>query len=166
MDWWRLFFILVIVVLYIPMVFLGANVFFDKYGPNDYYRFDKDCYRQIGGNEKLNASEQAQIDECLAEQQEASAQYDKERRAYEGQKYVTITIFNLLMIIIALLWTSLNDVAMTGLFLGAVFTTFGATLRYFNSNSKIGFGILVVTFFLVIFGVSKKLTKIFKPHKK
>ncbi len=42
-DWTKFFYGLIIAVIYVPMVFLGANVFFPKYtGTDSYYQY-KNC---------------------------------------------------------------------------------------------------------------------------
>ena len=44
MNWTKLLYVLIIVLLYVPMVFLGANVFFPKYTGTDSYYQGPDCY--------------------------------------------------------------------------------------------------------------------------
>ncbi len=166
MNWTKLLYMLIIVLLYIPMVFLGANVFFPKFtGMNSYYNEPfQDCYVKnpypAGGIEKLNDTERERIDaaqrECQEKNNEVQRKWETEKNAYEGNKYVVVTIFNLVVLLIALFVPLLQDSVVMGLFMGSICATFGATMRYFETNSKVGFGILVLTFFIVLFFINKK----------
>jgi len=170
MNWTKILFLLLIVLLYIPMVFLGANVFFPEYtGPDSYYRGygpGKDCYNIYGPiddktDADIRSERQSKINDCLAKQEEESRQFEKAKAAYEGQKYTFIALFNLLVIIVALFWKSLSDIIMMGLFVGPMLSTFIATMRFFDTNSKVGFGLLVVTFFLSLFFINRKRATFF-----
>ena len=76
MNWTKLLYMLIIVLLYIPMVFLGANVFFPQFtGMNSFYNAPMtDCYVKnpypAGGIEKLNETERARIDDAQRKCQE------------------------------------------------------------------------------------------------
>ena len=169
MNWSKLLFVVMIVLLYIPMVFLGANVFFPQYtGQDSYYQYSpgKDCYTRYPiPTEKLTTEEEAarqvKMDACFTQQQEEQRAFDKAKNAYEGQKYTFIAIFNLIVLLIALVWVSLTDTIMMALFLGSVLATFIATMRFFDTNSKVGFGILVVTFFTALFFINRKRATLF-----
>ena len=162
MNWTKLLYVLIIVLLYIPMTFLGANVFFPKYtGSDSYYREPyEDCYMKFAY--PINATEEQQ--QAIADNQrkcqqlnnDLQAEWEAERNAYEGNKYVIVTVFNLLILLFALFVPLLQDSVVMGLFLGSLAATFGATMRYFNTNSKVGFAVLVVTFFVMIFFINKK----------
>jgi|GEM_PF-1270381 len=166
MNWTKLLYVLIIVLLYVPMVFLGANVFFPQYtGMNSYYNEPfQDCYVKnpypAGGIEKLNETERAVIDsaqrKCQEENNAVQRKWEEGKNAYEGNKYVVVTVFNLLILLIALFVPLLQDSVIMGLFLGSIVATFGATIRYFDTNSKIGFSILVLTFFIVLYFINKK----------
>jgi len=54
------------------------------------------------------------------------------------------------------LFVSMQDSIVMGLFMGSIVATFGATVGYFETNSKIGFGILVITFFVMLFFINRK----------
>lgn len=146
------------------MVFLGANVFFPEYtGGNSYYRGYSDCYGKYPyppDAVKLSEPQRVAINDaqrkCQDEQNLAQQRWEDEKLAYEGQKYVFLSLFNLLILLVAVFLPHLHDTVSMGLFLGAVGATFGATIRYFDSRSKVGFVILVVTFIFVLFFINRK----------
>ena len=165
MNWTKLLYVLIIVLLYIPMVFLGANVFFPEYtGTNSYYQGPgSDCYQKYPypqNPDTLSTAQRTVIDDsqrkCQEEYVANQKKWEAEKLAYEGQKYVFIAIFNLLILLLALFLPTLQDSVTMGLFLGSIGATFGATLRYFDTQSKIGFIILVVTFFAMLFFINRK----------
>ena len=165
MNWTKLLYVLIIVLLYVPMVFLGANVFFPEYtGTNRYYQGPyMDCYQKYpypANPEAVSDKERLIIDEnqrkCNEEFQKAQQQWEQDRLAYEGQKYVFISLFNLLVLLLALFLPRLQDSVSMGLFLGSIAATFGGTIRYFDSRSKIGFMVLVITFFIMLYFINKK----------
>lgn len=166
MNWTKLLYVMIIILLYIPMVFLGANVFFPKYtGPNSYYRGPyEDCYIKYPAAElamqNISEEQRMQISEaqkrCQDENNAKEQAWNEEKNAYEGGKYVMVTIFNLLVLLLALFLPRLQDSVVMGMFLGSIATTFGATIRYFDTNSKIGFAVVVVTFFTMIYFINRK----------
>ena len=161
MNWTKLLYVLIIVLLYIPMVFVGANVFFPEYtGQNAYYQGPyADCYAKYPYPVQPTQEQSQAISEkqmaCQDEFNVAQREFEQEKLAYEARKYIFITIFNLAILLFAL-FVTLQDSVTMGLFLGAAATTFGATLRYFDTKSKIGFAILVLTFFAIIYFINKK----------
>ncbi len=164
MNYTKLIYVLIIVLLYTPMVFLGANVFFPKYtGTDSYFHYEyNDCYQKypIPTTEKTSTEEQQKITkqqtDCQKEQQLTQQQWEQAKNQYEGMKYIFIIAFNLIILIIALFLPKLQDSVTMGLFLSSIVTTFGATIRYFDAKSKIGFIVLVITFFLTLFFINKK----------
>jgi hypothetical protein len=165
MNWTKLLYVLIIVLLYLPMTFLGANVFFPNYtGTDSYYRMPyDDCYMKYPTpdlmTKNLTEAERQTLTEnqrrCQEDNMAKEKQWQEEKNAYEGNKYVVVTIFNLIVLLFALYVTLLDSVIM-GLFLGSIAATFGATIRYFDTHSKIGFVIVVVTFFTMIYFINKK----------
>ena len=163
MNWRNMIFVLIVVLIYIPMIFLGANVFWDKYTGADSYWQSKpgqDCYAQYGFNDKTmsdaeRAAKETRVNECLTQQDNERRAFEDEKNSYDGNKYAFIAIFNLVILVIAFFWRKDASV-MTGLFLGSVLTTFFATMRYFDTNSKFGFAVLVVTFFTTLFFITKR----------
>ena len=165
MNWTKLLYVLIIVLIYVPMVFLGANVFFPEYtGTNSYYQGQyMDCNAKHPyplNPDSLTAEERGKIDQL---QRDCNEQFQKEQRdwenkklAYEGKKYVFIALFNLGVLLIALFIPGLQDSVSMGLFLGSIAATFGATIRYFDTRSKIGFAVLVITFFVMLYFINKK----------
>lgn len=162
MNWTKLIYVLIIVLLYIPMVFLGANVFFPKYtGQNTYYQpTGLDCYTKYLASDKLTTEQQTELNQkqaqCQKDQQQAQQTFEEQKQQYESSKYIFVTIFNLIILSLALFLPQLQDSVSMGLFVGSIATTFGATLRFFDTNSKIGFLILVITFFAMIFFINRK----------
>ncbi len=165
MNWTKLLYVLIIVLLYVPMVFVGANVFFPKYtGSESYYQpYGTDCYQKYPYPVAEKAVGEAQT-KAIAEKQEACQKefqtkqqaWEQEKLKYEGTKYVFIALFNLIILIMALFLPKLQDSVTMGLFLGSIAATFGGTLRYFDTRSKIGFLILVLTFFAMLFFINHK----------
>ncbi len=145
------------------MVFLGANVFFPKYtGTDSYYNGYNDCYQKYPQpiTEKTSVEEQQKIEkkqtDCQKEQHQTQQTWEQSKNQYEGMKYIFIIAFNFIILLIALFLPNLQDSVTMGLFLSSIVTTFGATMRYFDSKSKIGFIILVITFFLTLYFINRK----------
>lgn len=156
-------FVAIIALLYVPMVFLGANVFFPDLDYDDLYRKDMHCnqkYRLTGEmpqEERERVS--AELDACLEEAEELRKEREEHRRWYEGWKYVFITAFNLVILLFAVFAKFLRDRVTLGLFLGAVIATFFSTIEYMRVRSKLGFGILVVLFVFTVWFINKKARK-------
>jgi len=162
MNWTKLLYMLIIVLIYVPMVFLGANVFFPKYtGSNSYYQPGVDCYSKypIPATDKATSVEIAAMNDkqqkCYEENIAAQKKFEEDKNKYDGWKYVFIALFNLAILLLAL-FVSMQDSIVMGLFMGSIVATFGATVGYFETNSKIGFGILVITFFVMLFFINRK----------
>jgi len=162
MNWTKLLYVLIVILLYIPMVFLGANVFFPKYtGTEQFYQTGIDCYGkypypanyQLNDNASKAIREQQQA--CVEDYNTKQRAWEKEKNTYESWKYLFIVLFNLVILLIAL-FVKFQDSIIMGLFLGSTISTFAATIRYFDSNSKLGFGVLVVTFFVVLYFINRK----------
>jgi len=173
MNWTKLLYVLVITLLYVPMVFLGANVFFPEYtGSQGHYR-DKQCYPPYPISERLapeqqemiSRERQAEIDQCLTEERQERLVWEEQRAVYDGYKYMAIVGFNLVMLFIILFFT-LKEAIIQGLFTGAVVATFGATIRYWDyARTKIGFALLLITFFVVLYFINKRQDALL-PKKK
>ena len=164
MNWTKLLYVLMIVLLYVPMVFVGANVFFPEYtGSSAYYQGYTDCYGKYpypADAETLSVADRASIAEnqqkCNQEFQKEQQAFEQAKLSYEGRKYVFISLFNLGILLLALFLPKMQDSVTMGLFMGSIAATFGATIRYFDSKSKIGFVILVVTFFAMLYFINRK----------
>ena len=160
MNWTKLLFVLIVVLLYVPMVFLGANVFFPEYttGSGDsYYRgYEKCNFPKAIPSEEYETELTEDYQDCIDASQEDEKEWKEIKNAYNGNKFVFITLFNLIILLLALFVTLFNSSVIMGLFLGATVSTFSATMAYFETNSKLGFGVLVVIFFLALFFISKK----------
>ncbi|MFH0700806.1 MAG: hypothetical protein V2A62_00045 [Candidatus Woesearchaeota archaeon] len=162
MNWTKLLYVLIIILIYVPMVFLGANVFFPKYtGMDSYYQPSIDCYAKYptSTSDKATSAEITAINDkqqkCTEEYQVAQREWEKAKNAYDGWKYVFIALFNLVILLLAL-FVPFQDSIIMGLFMGSMIATFAATLGYFQSNSKIGFVVLVITFFVTLFFINRK----------
>src|SRR3989338_2976277 len=105
MNWTKLLYVLIIVLLYIPMVFLGANVFFPQYtGTDSYFHGYTDCYQKYpypADPDKATTVQRAAIDEnqraCQEEYNKAQQEWEQARLKYEGMKYIFIALFNLVI---------------------------------------------------------------------
>jgi hypothetical protein len=169
MNWTKLLYVLVIALLYVPMVFLGANVFFPQYtGSNSYYQPTSDCYLKYqNGGKELTSEQQAGIDQCNADQRAAQAAWEEGRASYNGWKYTAITAFNLVVLLVAIFVTGLMDAVMMGLFFGTVATAFGATVTYWDyARTPIGFILMLVAFAMVIIFVNKRAKDLHDWKKK
>jgi len=120
----------------------------------------EDIFSDIENPDALTAAERTKIDElqrtCNEQYQAEQKAWEEKKLMYEGTKYVFITIFNLLILLFALFVPKLQDSISMGLFLGSIAATFGATIFYFGTRSKIGFGLLVVTFFAMLYFINRK----------
>lgn len=166
MDWTKLLYVLIIVLLYVPMVFLGANVFFPKYtGDDAHFQGYEKCSPTRAPADAITGEEREANQECLDKAEEERKVFNAEKREYEGWKYVFVVAFNLIILLIALFIT-LQDSIVMGLFTGTVVAIFFSTIRYFDSNSKVGFGLLVVTFFVALFFINRRKGIFLKKKKK
>jgi len=168
MNFTKLLYVLIIILLYVPMVFLGANVFFPQYaGTNSYYSGPYiDCYAKYPYPiviEELSEADRIALEAleekqrvCQEELQKVQEQFEQEKLSYEGSKYVFTALFNLVILLIALFLPKLQDSVTMGLFLGSIAATFGATILYFDTKSKIGFIILFLTFFAMLYFINRK----------
>jgi hypothetical protein len=173
-NWIKLLYVLVIALLYVPMVFLGANVFFPKFtGTESYFRGTEECYPQYPPSAKMTAEEQqvstaaqqASINECLARARVAEQAWNEERNVYNGWKYSLITGFNLVILVLAIL-LPLTDAVLMGVFIGTVVTAFAATVSYWDyARTKLGFVLMLVTFFVVLWIVNKQAKKLLQKKK-
>lgn len=154
MAWTKIVFTLVVLLIYIPMVFMGANVFFPKYtGHNSY--FESKCY----GTPKLETN-QTELEECIENEKSERDKYEDEKQEYESWKYFAIIMFNLIALLVVM-FIALEGSIVMGIFLGSIITSFFATWIYFDTKSKLGFGTLVVIFLLVLYFINKKKDKLF-----
>lgn len=159
-----MFYVIIIVLLYIPMVFLGANVFFPEYtGANSYYKGYSDCYGKYpypAEPVKMSEAQRVALNEaqrkCQEEQNVSQQHWEDDKLKYEGQKYVFLSLFNLVVLLAAVFLPRLQETVSMGLFIGSIGATFGATVRYFDTRSKLGFIVLVVTFLLMVFFINMK----------
>jgi hypothetical protein len=173
-NWIKLLYVLIIALLYVPMVFLGANVFFPKFtGTEDSFRGTQECYAQYPPNAQLTeaqqksmtAEQEAKTNACLATQRVAEQAWNEERNVYNGWKYSLITGFNLVILVLAML-LPLADAVLMGVFIGTVVTAFAATVSYWDyARTKIGFILMVVTFFVVLYLVNRQAKKLLQKKK-
>ena len=164
MDWIKILLALVVILLYIPLVFMGANVFFPEYtGSDSYYSYYKDCGFTRG--EGATAVYE-QNNTCINEQQAEQKAYEDAKAHYDGNKYIFIVLLGLLVLLLAVFIT-FDQSIIIGLFLGSTLTSFFSTWIYFQTQSRIGFGILVLIFFLTLYFISKKRNVfLFNQYKK
>ena len=159
MSWNKLIFALVVILLYIPLVFMGANVFFPEYtGENGYFR--SSCYEKPS----LNPSDNKVLEECLTKEEAVRKEFEAAKQQYNSWKYFYITLFNLIALIL-ILFLALDSSILTGIFVGAVITSFVSTWIYFEAKSKLGFGTLILIFILTIYFINKKKDLFFKSKE-
>ncbi len=173
MDWKKILYVLVIALLYVPMVFLGANVFFPQYtGTDSWHQPSENCYPPYPISEKLTPVEQQEMsdaqlkaqNECNTRMRAEEKIWNDARAEYNGNKYAGIIGFNLLILLIAI-FVPWMEVVRIGLFFGAVVTAFGATVSYWDyARSKLGFTLMVVVFFVVLWFINKWAKSDLKKH--
>ena len=184
-DWTKFFYVLIIAVIYVPMVFLGANVFFPKYtGTDSYYQYKNcpydDCYQKFQYKAGISDTERAALDiqvaacqktasaaseQCNKENNDAQVIWQKEKNQYESWKFVLVVSFSLVVLLIAA-FLIMSDSVMMGLFLGSVVSTLISTIQYFYTNSKIAFAVLVVLFAFMLVFISKRKGNFLGKKKK
>ncbi len=153
MNWMKVMLTLVVILLYIPLVFMGANVFFPEYsGSDSYYNAYKSC--SYAPDDKTS-SICTQNDTCLTEQMNEQKTFEESKHNYDGNKYVFIVVLNLIVLLLAL-FILFDDSVNIGLFLGSTLTSFFSTWTYFETQSKIGFGVLFIIFFVSIYFITRK----------
>ena len=165
MNWVKVLLALVVILLYIPLVFMGANVFFPEYtGSDSYYSGYRDC--SIPKGEGVTVVYE-QNETCYEEQQAEQKAFEDAKSRYDGNKYIFIVVLNLLVLLLAV-FVSFDESVLIGLFLGSTLTSFFSTWTYFSTQSKIGFGVLFVIFFVTIYFITKKKDIFFfkETHKK
>lgn len=163
MNWTKLLYGLIIALLYVPMVFLGANVFFPNYtGSESYFRGYEKCtpgpyIDPVRSDAKeLTAEQNAAYQKCQDEQRAAEKVWEDGRKVYNGWKYFAITAFTLAILLFAI-FVPLMDVVRMGLFFGSVVTAFIATVSYWEyARTPFGFGLMLVLFFVVLFYINKR----------
>ena len=146
----------IILLIYIPLVFMGANVFFPEYtGPDSYYQYEECTLPQpVGSTQDLKTQE------CSREQEKKRIEFEREKNNYNVRKYLFIVIFSLISLIVISL-IKIEEVIKLGIFSGATISTFVSTLMYFNTKSKIGFSVLVLIFILVVYYINKNKKTLF-----
>jgi len=174
MNWTKFLYVAILMLLYIPMVFLGANVLFPKYLDQSTYTGPyPSCYVPYTTvTENMSAAERQAAEqriynmqmECQKQYDDAQVQWKEDKRLYEGMKYTAIALFNLAILVFALYFAPLEDSVILGLFLGSTVSTFASTSTYFDSRSLSGFFVLLVTFFVVIAFINKKKDTFFHWH--
>ncbi|MBI5797911.1 hypothetical protein HZA98_03335 [Candidatus Woesearchaeota archaeon] len=163
MDWTKALLALVVILLYIPLVFMGANVFFPEYtGSHSYYSNFKTC-DIAKGSADVPVYQQNQT--CAGEQQAAQDAFEQAKAKYDGNKYIFIVGLSLFVLLLAL-FISFDESVIIGLFLGSVLTSFFSTWIYFSTQSKIGFALLAVIFFITLFFITKLKSMFFVKAKK
>lgn len=145
MNWEETVYAVVIVLLYLPLVFLGANVLFD----NDLIYPEYPCARPV---------DPAQIDTaCQADFEDDLATYNEARRDSAAKKYVFVVLLNLGALLVSL--APLRSSISYGLFVGSTLATFFGTWIYFEAKSVVGFVVLLVIFAITLVFIQKRKGK-------
>ena len=154
-------FTFLVVLLYIPFVFMGANVFFPKYSSYESFDGYRECYPKPVEVQSatLTAQQEAEMQKCQKETEEKRIAWEKEKQRYESWKYFFITVVNLFAVL-AIIKINLDESIRMGLFTGAVITSFVATFMYFATKSIPGFIVLGLILISCIFIINKKITEI------
>ena len=147
----RVFHTLIVILLFVPLVFMGANVFFPdvEYPP---YPCIAKPYPSDGA---VNESDRIEQAVCERQHQELSKKFETERRQINGWKYVFVVVVSLVALVGAL-FVPLDASIRFGLFLGSALASFFSTWVYFDSRSIPGFIVLVVIFLVSVFFIQKQ----------
>ena len=141
----------VILLIYIPLVFMGANIFFPNFtGPDSHYRY-VEC-----PSKSLDLEPDR---DCFNKQENSRLEFEREKSSYNAYKYIFVVVISLISLLI-INFINVESIIKLGIFLGAIISTFISTLVHFNTNSKIGFAILVLIFILVIYYINKNKQKL------
>ncbi len=164
MNWSKILFTLIIALIFVPLAFMGANVFFPDYTGDHSYYYGNDCYGKYpmaqpvvppaNATSKELVQERARFDQCLEDEKNEREGFEQDKRAYDAQKYIFITVLCLIALVAAI-FIKLADSVMLGLFLGSTVSTFVATWIYFDTKSKIGFGVLVLIFIAAVYFINR-----------
>src|SRR3989338_5366831 len=102
-SWNKVIFSVIIILLYIPLVFMGANIFFPKYNYQDNLMY-KDCYGpRAVPIEQADKTASAEFEKCQQEEQRKQMEFQKEKNAYDEWKNLAIVFFILFMLLLLLL---------------------------------------------------------------
>lgn len=159
MDWKSIIYSIIIILLYIPIVFMGANVLFPKYNDYNYYE-GKHCYEPAyyPRTEPPTAEQQQAIDTCIKEENEDRKAYDEAKRKYDSWKYIFILSVNIVTLL-ALIAISLLTPIKIGLFAGIAISSFVSTMQYFQSKSIVGLALVVLVFIGTVLIIQKKIVE-------
>ncbi len=133
-----------------------------------YPQYPPSAVLSVEEQKTITAEQQARINECLARARETEKVWDAEHKVYNGWKYAAITGFNLVILVLAII-LPLADAVLMGIFIGTVVTAFGATVSYWDyARTKLGFVLMLVTFFVVLWIVNRQAKKLLqqKPKRK
>lgn len=148
-NWKKVIFAIAIMLLYVPMVYLGVNTFFPDFDQDD-------CYGRVASPTcKFDAEGCAEtLEKNRIEQNECYKEYRSNKNAYEGNKYIVIMIITLITSFVML--ANLDKSIIYGLFFGVIITAFTGTIRYIDSKSIIGFALMVTLFITIIVFIQKR----------
>lgn len=159
MDWKSIIYTIIIILLYIPIVFMGANVLFPKYDDYNYYE-GKRCYEPAyyPRSEPPTPMQQQAIDACIQEENEERKVYEEAKRKYDSWKYIFILGVNIVTLLVLIAIPLLTPIKI-GLFSGIAISSFVSTMQYFQSKSIIGLVLVVLVFIGTVFIIQKKVVE-------
>lgn len=148
-------FVLLIVLVFTPLTFLITNTIVDNYivteKTEDCYLMYKPYETKLDQDESLK--QQLEIKEC----EDANRVIIEEQETY---KFTIIAILNVVVILILfLLSTKLDEVIYYSLFFGAGINTVSIVMRYGRMNSLTGAIFGIVLFVLIVIFINKALKK-------
>lgn len=158
---------LLIVVLFIPLTFFAANTIFPQY--KDYYDSYKPCYMpeavkiQVENNDttfsevelQRRITDQQIFEKCQAEEEEKRKEYELFKEKYDVYRFFVVLALAIISLLVVLFITLQNEI-ITGLFIGSVLSTVIGLMTYFDSSSWIALGLLVVVFVGVVWFMNKR----------
>jgi len=125
----------------------------------------KKCFYPSPVDREYSEEMRLEQQKCQEEQETERIAYENAKLQYEGKKYAIIAGFNLLILLFAL-FATFTETVVAGMFYGAAIATFAATIRYFDTKSKIGFIILVIIFLMMLYFVNKQVQGYVKKSKR
>jgi hypothetical protein len=163
MNWKLFLFAAIVALLYVPITIVGTNTFFPQYN-----NFDSGCYLKYpypvakAPNVNPDPVETQQSDQARAQ---CEKDYQTAMNEYNAQKYIAIMIANVLVLLLVI-FVSFNDSIRYGLFCGVAISSFIAVLMYQQTQSKLGFVVLLIVFGLCIWFINKEKDLFVKNIKK
>ena len=163
-SWSKLIYTLIIILLYVPTVFVGVQTFLPEYSDYEQGVPYKDCYlytnlyntqqQECRSEEEVHKAVELQ-QQCVDEQQNEINVYKKAKREYDTWKYLSVLSMAVLTLILVMV-LGFDVPIKIGLFVGAAAAVFIATIQYFETKSIPAFIVLLAVFCIIVYVIQKR----------